>query len=67
MTTLEMQSIQKAVLRHKSLRVEINALESEWDTLDDARKRQHDKKYGEALGIEYVLELLHIPYTPVDE
>lgn len=67
MTQIEKAKIAKLTLRQRALRVEIRALDSAWDTMDETARRRYDQHYGECVGIEQALAALGVPFDSVDD
>ena len=67
MTKIEKTRMEKLVLRQKTLKAEIRALNSRFDDLSETAKRRFDQHYGECIGIEDALRLLEIPFESVDD
>ncbi len=67
MTQIEKAKIAKLTMRQRALRVEIRALDSAWDTMDETARRRYDQHYGECVGIEQALAALGVPFDSVDD
>ena len=67
MTQIEKAKIAKLTMRQRALRVEIRALGSAWDTMDETARRRYDQHYGECVGIEQALAALGVPFDSVDD
>lgn len=67
MTQIEKAKIAKLTARQRALRVEIRALDSAWDTMDETARRRYDQHYGECVGIEQALAALGVPFDSVDD
>ena len=67
MTQIEKAKIAKLTVRQRALRVEIRALDSAWDAMDETARRRYDQHYGECVGIEQALAALGVPFDSVDD